>query len=165
MTQTKPNPPACPFFVLGRVEPQIESDWRASKLGPLLVVITRIFGLDPLVDPLHGPEPRSSWKSEADHAQVRRFNFDGPGGSWHYDGDTTPGAITDNALVLWASNTPTQVRWANDETLWTPPPFVLILFSNSDCRHRRPPGAPRERWTFRQRVTIESARKYLTNSL
>lgn len=144
-----------PFIVLAKYYPPWEpQDWRAWKIGRALVAITNQLGFKPHVDPAHGPEERASWIDETLHAQVRRFNFDGPGGDWHQDGDTTPGARMNCAMILWTNVAPTEFKFLDNPKIYRPRALELVLIRNLECFHRRPAGAPKARWTFRQRVQL-----------
>ena len=151
-----------PYKVLCTYKP---SRWRASVVGRELTQITAELGLTPHVDPAHGPLPLTgrNWVSVPLHAEVRRRTFktnmaEGP----HFDGDTTPGSKPDCALVLWASNNATELKWRNylgndcfiDGKIYQPKPYELVIFHNLHCLHWRPKGVPRVRWIFRQRVAV-----------
>ena len=143
-----------PYKSLGIYRPE---RWSARRIGQDLCRLTRRAGCIPHVDPAHGPLERVAWRSDRLHAEVRRRSFKTKmAEGWHYDGDTTPGARPDCALVLWASNNPTEIklRTPSDGRVFQPRPYEVVIFRNLECLHRRPPGAPRVRWVFRQRVAI-----------
>ena len=152
-----------PYLSLGLYKP---SRWRASVVGRDLTNLTCELGLQPHYDPMHGPLKLTgrNWVSKALHAEVRRRTFKTQmAEGWHYDGDTTPGSRPDCALVLWASNNPTEICWRdnlkNDEEhfekgIWQPRPYEVVIFRNLSCLHRRPASVPRVRWVFRQRVDL-----------
>lgn len=141
-----------PFLVLDRYKP---SRWKAWKVGEDLTTITRNHGLIPHVDPEHGPLLTVPWVSVKLHAEVRRRTFKTKQAEdWHYDGDTTPGSKPDCCLVLWATNTPTEIMYKNQ--IYVPKPYDVIIFKNMSVKHRRPENCPRIRWVFRQRVAVPS---------
>lgn len=140
-----------PYIVLGNYRPN-RTPWRAWRTGRDLLEITGRAGLVPHYDPAHGPEPGASWKDVDWHAQVRRYNLGGPGNTWHYDGDDTPNANPECWMVLWANCAPTLIRWKDGDRVYQPDPFEIVVFSNLGTLHRRPDDAPRDRWTFRQRI-------------
>jgi hypothetical protein len=142
-----------PFVTIGVFIPPWET-WRAWKIGEALVKRTAAVGLQPHHDPVHGCEPRASWSDESLHAQVRRFNYNGPGGDWHYDGDTTDGANPNCAMVLWTNTHPTEFKNKGESTIYTPKAYEIVLFNNMTTLHRRPANAPEKRWVFRQRVRL-----------
>jgi len=152
-----------PYVVLGIYHPPWpQEQWKAWKIGRGLCQITSGHDLVPHVDPAHGPEPGASWSNVELHAQVRRFTMaSGMGDDWHQDGDTTPGSKMDCAMVLWTSGPHVQLKFAMDKTdpilknvVYQPNPYEVVLISNLLAYHRRPPGCPRERWVFRQRVAM-----------
>jgi len=115
-------------------------------------------GLIPLKDPVHGPQTWVPWFSEKLHAEVKRRTPKNPKGEdWHQDGDLDPGSNMDHALVLWSSNTPTEFE--HEGVVYQPKRMEVVIARNLGCMHRRPPGAPRIRWLFRQRVEVP---KWLT---
>lgn len=153
-----------PYISLGIYRP---TRWRAREIGLHLTDLTARHGLRPHEDAAHGPLPLRgrNWVSWALHAEVRRRTFrTQQAEGWHYDGDLTEGSKPDCILVLWASNTPTQVKWnvqgpathytgthpCND-IIYQPRPYEVVAFRNLECLHRRPPGCPHVRWVFRQR--------------
>lgn len=144
---------APPYRVLAvYVPPGPRTEWRAWKIGRDLTRITAAHGLRPLHDPAHGPQTTSSWHSVPLHAEVRRrASAMNQGAEWHQDGDMTPGSRMDHVLVLWADVAPVQLRDRRGR-VFQPEPFQLVMFRNLDVHHRRPPNAPTERWSFRQRV-------------
>lgn len=139
-----------PYRVLELYNP---TRWNPSKIGIDLTRITRASGLVPHVDPIHGPLLKVPWVSQELHAEVRRRTFNTKKAEdWHYDGDTTPGANPECCLVLWASNTPTEIMYNGH--IYIPAAREVIIFKNMSVRHRRPPNCPRIRWVFRQRVSV-----------
>lgn len=127
--------------------------WRAWYIGRRLTEITEELGLIPLDDPIHGPQTFRAWCDESLHAECGWHTYKGGAGEdWHYEGDTTEGAKTDSALVVWASKTPTEFQYKNK--IYQPKPFQLVIGRNLGCLHRRPGNAPDRRWFFRQRVEI-----------
>ena len=127
--------------------------WRAWYIGKRLTALTRRHGLVPHDDPAHGPQTFRAWCRETLHAECGpRTKKGGQGEDWHQDGDTTPGAVMDHAMVLWTNRTPTQFKYKG--RIYQPRPFQVILVRNLACYHRRPKNAPRRRWTFRQRVQV-----------
>lgn len=140
-----------PYIVLGTYNPT--KPWRAWKVGRDLTELTRSHGLVPIRDPKHRHQ-RGSWRSRKLCAYVRRRTVSNPkAASWHQDGDLVAGAQMDNCLVLWSSNTPTQIKGLDGE-IYTPNPREVILFRNRGCYHKRPDNCPLIRWLFRQRVEI-----------
>lgn len=138
------------FLVLDTYHPKI---WKSWRVGRDLTSITEKYGLIPHVDPAHGPLLNVPWVDEKLHAEVRRRTFKTKQAEdWHYDGDTTPNSRPDCCLVLWATNTPTEIMYKNK--IYTPKPFELVIFKNMSVKHRRPANCPRIRWVFRQRVAI-----------
>jgi hypothetical protein len=140
-----------PYIVLATYKPSV---WNAKKIGLDLTAITKKVGLKPHVDPAHGPLPLKgkNWVSVPLHAEVRRRTFNTTQAeSFHQDGDTTEGAKMDCGMVLWASNSPTEIKYGSE--ILTPNPYELIIFRNKSVSHRRPAGVPKKRWVFRQRVS------------
>ena len=140
------------YVVLGEYYPV--KPWKAWRIGRDLTQMTHYIGLVPHEDPKHGPEPHASWVDKSLHAQVRRFNLNGQGGSWHQDGDTTPGSRMDCAMVLWSNVAPTLFKSTTDNKIYQPKPYEVVLVRNLSCYHRRPDNAPYERWLFRQRIAL-----------
>lgn len=153
-----------PYLSLGLYKP---SRWRAYQVGRELTDMTCDLGLIPHYDPMHGPLELTgrNWVNKLLHAEVRRRTFNTTQAEgWHYDGDTTEGSKPDCALVLWASNNPTQIRWKDyhgevppigrGTQIYQPRPYEVVIFRNLSCLHRRPPNVPRVRWVFRQRVQV-----------
>lgn len=138
-----------PYVVLGTYKP---TKWRAWRIGREICQITA----DASLVPHHSPPmlrilEKSSWKDYHLHANVVRFAHpEYEGSSWHQDGDHAPGADMDCRLVLWTNRNPTEIRYNNE--IFVPKPWEIILFSNLQCFHRRPPGVSGKRWLFRQRV-------------
>jgi hypothetical protein len=154
-----------PYLVLGHFVPTV---WDAQRIARSLCWITHKAGLTPHVDPAHGPLTKVPWYSVPLHAEVRRRSFRTKmAEGWHYDGDTTLGSRPDCAIVLWASNNPTEIRrridpcvespgWTADgaTSVYQPKPYEVVIFRNLRCLHRRPEGVPLIRWVFRQRVAV-----------
>ena len=139
-----------PFLVIAHYVP---SKWNAQKVGKELTEATRRLGLIPHDDPAHGPLHSAAWFSDELHAEVRRRTFKTKQAEdWHYDGDLGGGANPNCALVLWSTNHPTEIMYNNK--IYVPNPYDLVIFKNMSVRHRRPPGCPRIRWTFRQRTQV-----------
>lgn len=147
-----------PYKVLTTYHP---SKWRASIVGRDLTAITQEWGLSPHVDKSHGPLHLTgrNWVSYALHAEVRRRSFKtNQAESFHYDADLDPDGDPNCAIVLWASNTPTEIKFQKgDGTIFRPQAYELVIFDNMHCLHRRPAGAPRVRWVYRQRISAASA--------
>lgn len=141
----------CPFLVLGHFVPKI---WKAYECGEAITKITKKLGLIPHDDPLHGAQEWCPWYSKSLHAEVKKWTPPKKQGEeWHQDGDTTPGSKMDCALVLWASNNPTEFK-TPDGKVWQPQPYQIVLARNLSCLHRRPPNCPEKRFMFRQRVKV-----------
>jgi len=141
-----------PYRVLGIYHPP---EWDLERVGADLVNLTRRLGLRPLRGIPHNLDDYCAWYDEDRMAGIRRRTAVGAQGEqWHYDGDTTPGAKIAQGVVLWASNTPTEIRFRNSDTIWQPRDREVVLINNLEVLHRRPPSAPRVRWTFRQRVEL-----------
>lgn len=136
------------YKVLGLYKP---TEWKAWKIGRDLTNLTRKFGLVPF--PYKDTRyTKAAWFDSKLHAHVRRRTLHKPDGAqWHQDGDF--GHIPmKHRLVMWASNTPTELKV--NGIVYQPKPYEVILFDNLSCFHRRPPNAPRKRWVFRQRVEM-----------
>jgi hypothetical protein len=144
-----------PYIVLGVYKPPV---WKAFKVGRALCAMTKNAGLQPHVDPAHGPLNGAQWHSDMLHAECRKRSFKTKQAeSWHFDGDLEPGAKTNCGIVLWSSCMPTLIKRQQGgglEIIYQPKPFEVVLFRNLFCFHRRPTGVPRDRWTFRQRVAV-----------
>lgn len=158
-----------PYLSLGKYMP---SRWRASIVGRELTDLTAKLGLLPHYDPMHGPLELTgrNWVSKVLHAEVRRRTFKtNQAESFHYDGDLQEGSRPDCAIVLWASNNPTEIKWRQcqcgacgdtrqpksiHEEIYSPRPYEIVIFRNLACLHRRPANVPRIRWVFRQRVSL-----------
>lgn len=153
-----------PYISLGIYRPL---RWNAYQVGQDLTSLTHKLGLVPHFDPAHGPLERVAWRSELLHAEVRKRSFKTKmAEGWHYDGDTTPSSKPSCALVLWASNMPTQIRWqaaaytvvhptdGEFNAVYQARPYEVVIFHNLHCLHRRPEGVGRIRWVFRQRVAL-----------
>lgn len=72
---------------------------------------------------------------------------------WHQDGDTS-NTNMDCSLVLWATRVPTEFLYHGK--VYQPRAHEVVVANNLNCRHRRPPNAPRIRWLYRQRVVTPS---------
>lgn len=148
-----------PYIILGTYIPTV---WKSFRIGRDICAMTKAAGLIPHVDPAHGPLHGAAWFNEALHAECRRRTFKTKQAEgWHYDGDTTQGSKPNCALVLWSSTHPTQIKRQqcsgyDGDAVFVPKPFEVVLFRNMFCLHRRPPGVPYKRWTFRQRVAVPS---------
>jgi hypothetical protein len=141
-----------PYIVLGTYKPA-RGDFKAKKLGRLFCAKTLGCGLTPHDDPAHGPLENVAWRSQALHAEMRTRTFKTKQAEgWHQDGDLTPGSKMDCGIVTWATSSPTEIRFKG--RIYQARPFELVLFRNTSCSHRRPPGCKRRRWLFRQRVQI-----------
>lgn len=152
-----------PYKVLAVYKPE---RWNAKLIGRDLTDLTAKLGYVPHDDPAHGPLRLGgkNWYSPLLHAEVRRRTFNTKQAEdWHYDGDLEPLAKPDCHIVCWASNHPTEIKWRDRkaslllsgeqlDTIFQPKPYEVVVFDNSKCLHRRPPGCPRIRWMFRQRV-------------
>ncbi len=144
-----------PFKLIGYYEPARNADWKSWLIGKKLTGMTAALGLKPHKDPVHGPQDWVPWVDEALHAEVRIWTVaNKQGAQWHQDGDTTPGAFMDCALVLWADWKPTEFLF--NGAIFQPKPYELIIARNLACTHRRPPElrADSQRWVFRQRVKV-----------
>lgn len=64
---------------------------------------------------------------------------------WHQDGGGPAG--TTKHMVVWASETPTELRLP-DGSYFTPAPYDLVWFDNCVCWHRQPPGTDKTRRWF-----------------
>jgi hypothetical protein len=137
-----------PYVSLGFYKPP---KWSTKLVGEYITSLTKDLGLIPNQDAKHRHQYKAPWNSKSLCAYVRRRTVTNPRAEgWHQDGDLVPGALMDDSLVLWASNTPTELKVG--DTVYIPKPYEIILFRNLSCQHRRPPGAPKVRWLFRQRV-------------
>lgn len=144
-----------PYRVLAVYKP---SRWNARQIGCELTELTHNHGFKPHVDHSHGPLilTGKAWSSVPLHAEVRRRTFKtAQAESFHWDGDLDPKANPNCLIVLWASNTPTEIKWRHEATIYQARPYEVIVFDNTRCLHRRPLNAPRIRWVFRQRVVPE----------
>lgn len=138
-----------PYEVLGFYKP---TRWSAWRVGNYLIDLTRDNGLIPNRDPKHRHQYTAPWHSKLYCAYVRKRTVTNPRAtSWHQDGDLVAGSLMDDTLVLWASNTPTEIK-DKDGKVWIPKPYEIVMFKNLDVFHRRPQECPRVRWLFRQRV-------------
>ena len=151
-----------PYIVLATYRPK---KWRASIVGRELSDLTAELGLQPHIDRYHGPLKLTgrNWSSELLHAEVRRRTFQtSQAESWHFDADLEPKGNPNCAIVLWASTSPTEIRWNEDcsnsslhgPEIFRPKPFEVVIFNNMHCLHRRPKDVPYRRWVFRQRVNL-----------
>lgn len=145
-----------PYKVIGVFMPDMgDPYWKAWRVGRHLVALGVKKGLVPHVDPAHGPLTTVPWYNEALHAEVRKRSFKTKmAEGWHYDGDTTPGAKPECAIVVWASTMPTEIKWQG--LVYQPEPWEVVVFKNMSVTHRRPAGVPKKRWVFRQRVRVPS---------
>lgn len=160
-----------PYISLGFLSPKDKlmwPGWNARKIGLQLTALTQRLGLIPHDDPAHGPLKLAgkNWYSTALHAEVRRRTFKtAQAEGWHYDADLEPNGNPNCAIVLWASNSPTEIKWKpcssgvdevgkNSDRIYKPEPYEVIVFHNLHCLHRRPANAPRIRWVYRQRCSI-----------
>lgn len=145
---------SAPYKVLGTYEPK-GKEWKSWLIGKKLTEFTKDHGLVPHVDPKHPAQDWTPWSDMALHAEVRIWTVKNPqGAQWHQDGDTTPGALMDHALVLWADYQPTEFLYKG--CIYQPKPYEIVLVKNMSCSHRRPPGLwkDEQRWVFRQRVKV-----------
>ena len=136
--------------IIGHYEPY---KWHATRIGLDITTITKAAGLTPLLMGNHRLH-KGSWVKPSLHADVMRRTPQHPTAdeAWHRDGDITD-ADMDCGIVIWCSNTPTQIK-DREGTIITPASRDIVLFSNLEFKHRRPPHAPYIRWLFRQRVEI-----------
>ena len=150
-----------PYIVLGTYKPKVLD--KAWKVGEFLTSFTAKWGLIPLNDPKHPAQSWAPWSSRSLHAEVKKTAagiVPAKANCWHYDGDTTPGARTEHALVLWSSTTPTLIRFADGYSFGTankiyqPKPWEIVILHNLHCSHRRPDDAPFNRFIFRQRCEV-----------
>lgn len=123
---------------------------RKIVLKQLINMSATVAGLTPLMIGKH--RLHKGLKNVNAHADLMRRTpkYDTADLEWHRDGDIT-GADMDCGIVLWASNTPTQIMDKNGK-IWTPKHREVIYFRNIEVKHRRPPNTKRVRWLFRQRV-------------
>jgi len=136
--------------VLGRYVPK---KWRAFIIGTELTANLAHAGYTPFVDKYIKQNRGAAWYDEALHAEVRMTAVPGSEGtSWHQDGDTSPGANMDCALILWSNKWPTEFRIENE--IVVAKPFEIVYFRNLSGTHRRSPVAEGRRWSFRQRVNV-----------
>ena len=139
-----------PYIILGTYWPK---RWRAWLIGRDITKITKDAGLIPIQDPMHRHQTKAAWCNTDLVAYVRRRTVKNPKAlTFHQDGDLDTGSKMDNCLVLWSTNTPTELKVGTK--IYRPPARSIILFRNLGCYHRRPENAPRIRWLFRQRVEI-----------
>lgn len=129
--------------------------WSPRLVGHDLTNLTRDLGFVPSQDPAIGWDNfKAPWHSRKLCAYVRRRTVKNPRATdWHQDGDLIDDVVLDDYLVLWSSNTPTELRDFGG-VVHTPPRRAVILVDNTACYHRRPPEAPHVRWLFRQRVYV-----------
>ena len=128
--------------------------WNARLVGKELTRITKALGLVPLDDSNHRHQVKAAWCSKPLFAYVRRRTVNNPkAAQWHQDGDLD-GGIIKSGIVVWTSNTPTEVKDFKGR-VYKLPNRSLVLIYNDRCYHRRPPNAPRVRWLFRQRVKTQ----------
>jgi len=139
-----------PYRVLDIYKPY---KWKSYIVGEDLCQLTKEHGLKPHYDPAHGPLTTVPWYDLKRHAEVRRRTFKTKQAEgWHYDGDTTQGSKPECCLVLWATNTPTEIMYKGK--IYIPKPYEVVIFKNMSVTHRRPADCPRIRWVFRQRVAV-----------
>ena len=144
-----------PFRVLAIYKP---STWTARIVGRELTDLTAKLGYTPHDDPVHGPLSLKgrNWSSVLLHAEVRRRTFaTTQAEGWHYDADLSPGGNPNCLICLWASNTPTLIRWKHSPEIFQPRPYEVVLFNNMHCEHKRPSNCPKVRWVFRQRLAVK----------
>jgi hypothetical protein len=154
-----------PYLSLGIYKP---SRWRASVVGRELTDLTAELGLIPHIDRHHGPLKLTgrNWSSELLHAEVRRRTFrTNQAESWHFDADLEPKGDPNCIIVLWCSNTPTEIKWQesscgvneigkDSRRIYQPKAYEVVAFHNKHCLHRRPANVPRVRWVYRQRTNL-----------
>lgn len=146
-----------PYKVIEIFKPKI---WDAREIGKYLTNLTASLGYSPHIDPEHGPLKltikNGNWSSDTLHAEVRHKAFKtNQAEGWHYDGDTTPGSNPHCLICVWSTATPTEIRPHGSQKIYRPEPYEVVIFNNMECVHRRPPNAPKDRWTFRQRLSKE----------
>lgn len=144
-----------PYKVLGVYVP---TKWDAEKIGKDLCDLTKTFYYSPHKDSVHGPlqltRRNKNWCSVPLHAEVRHHTFKTTQAEgWHYDGDTTEGSNPNCLICVWSTTHPTEIRCNKTGKIYQPKPYEVVVFNNMECTHRRPPCAPIDRWTFRQRLT------------
>ena len=136
-----------PYVVLAVFKPG-PRPWRKSRIHRALTQLTHDLGFKPL--------PGRAWKLVGQrglHAEVRKRAVPGTQATgWHQDGDMDPGVNMDHAIITWANVAPTEFKVGNN--IFQPKPFEVVIVRNLGVYHRRPPGAPHERWLFRQRVEV-----------
>ena len=139
-----------PFTILkDRYDPP---RWNAKQIGEDLCALTKAHGLIPLNDPNHRHQVKAAWCDKNRVAYVRRRTVRDPRAKgWHQDGDMDHGKM-DSSMVLWASNTPTEIKSLDGSRVYRIPNRSVVLVPNLGCYHRRPGNAPHVRWLFRQRV-------------
>lgn len=146
--------PNLPYKVIGTYHPSV---WKAWRIGRDLTNLTHDLGLIPHYDPAHGPLNLTgrNWVSHLLHAEVRRRTFKATQAEgWHWDADLEPNGNPNCAIVCWASNNSTQIKFRNSDVVFQAKPYEVVIFRNDTTVHRRPPNCPRIRWMFRQRVQI-----------
>lgn len=113
--------------VLGRFEPSaLDPDRIQIELRPLLPPCCARERISVRVPDPRAPEPHP------DNLQ------------WHQDGGGDAG--TTKHMVIWASETPTELR-TSDGQLFTAQPYELVWFDNCRAWHRQPTGTNEQsRW-------------------
>lgn len=135
---------------------------RCSIIGIELTQLTEELGFIPLNDDKIKRNSKAAWFDYVSHAEVRMTAVAySEGTDWHQDGDTSPGARMDHALITWANTHPTQFTFRGisqedgSKFIWQPEPYELIIARNLAVLHRRPPNTPSKRFMFRQRVCLQ----------
>ena len=124
---------------------------KAYLVANHIIELTQFLGLKPFVEPRAKHHRKAAWFREDLHAECRLTAQTKEDEGWHQDLDNAPGARMDCGLVLWAESMPTQFRY-EDGTIFQPEPGEIVLANNLTVYHRRPPGVPVQRMSFRQRV-------------
>ena len=138
-----------PYKILGTYWPVT---WRGRKIAHALLQMTERLGYKPLKVKKLRLHKDAVWRSRKLHADVvNHTNPHSEATSWHQDGDLTAGFPLKHGLILWASNTPTELK-TPDGQVWRPKPGQVIYVENAEVHHRQPPDACSRRWLFRQRV-------------
>lgn len=140
-----------PYKVLATFRPE---RWIPRRVGPQLAKLTARLGYKPLKVKKLRLHKQALWRSRRLHADLTtRTNPHSEATSWHQDGDLTQDFPLDHGLILWATNTPTELKLPSGEVV-RPRPYEVIFVRNRDVHHRQPPDAKRVRWLFRQRVSL-----------
>lgn len=124
---------------------------KAYLVGSYITKLTAELGFKPFDEPLAKHHRKAAWFREDLHAECRLTAQTKEDESWHQDLDNAPGANMECGLVLWAELMPTQFKYP-DGTIVQPKPGEIVLARNTAVVHRRPPGVPVQRMSFRQRV-------------